>query len=95
MMIDFIPEQIFEVVGTILGIIACALILVQVLKEFSEKNQTSLSLLYAYGWVFIYLFWGLYGIKFNSIALIISNAIAVCLQTALALKVTSKRFKQS
>ena len=94
-MFDSIAVEIFEIIGTILGLVACVLIFIQVLAEFKSKKRSTLSKVYVYGWIFIYAFWWAYGVRFGSVALIVSNTIAVILQSILALRVTAKSMKNS
>ncbi|RTE52229.1 hypothetical protein EHW67_18755 [Arenibacter aquaticus] len=86
-----IPEHIFESVGIVAGLSACLVIAIQVIKEFRYKHPSSLSNGFIFGWVFIYLFWCFYGLRFNALALWLTNAIAVLLQSILCFIVIRKR----
>ncbi|NKI26889.1 hypothetical protein SAMN04487911_12922 [Arenibacter nanhaiticus] len=86
-----IPESIFETIGITAGLGACFVIAIQVYKEFKFKGLSSLSYGFVFGWVFIYLFWCFYGIRFNTVALWLTNGIAVVLQTTLCFIVVRKR----
>ncbi|MCM4152993.1 hypothetical protein DHD05_15490 [Arenibacter sp. N53] len=89
--IHSIPENIFESIGIAAGLSACLVIAIQVYKEFRYKGPSSLSNGFIFGWVFIYLFWCFYGIRFNTVALWLTNAIAVVIQLLLCFIVIRKR----
>lgn len=89
--INSIPEHIFESIGIAAGLSACVVIAIQVYKEYRFKGPSSLSNGFIFGWVVIYLFWCFYGIRFNAIALWLTNAIAVLLQLILCFIVIKKR----
>ncbi len=91
--LDFIPVNIFEGIGTFAGLVACAVVAVQVVKEWQDKNPSSLAMVYVVGWVIIFAFWFLYGIRFRAIALWLTNSIALLLQLALLVVVLRKRKK--
>lgn len=87
----FIPASLFETIGVFAGLGACFIVALQVWKEYKSKIPSSLSLGYVIGWVFIYAFWGLYGIRFETVALWLTNGIALILQIALSVIVIKKR----
>lgn len=88
--LDFIPASLFEAVGIFAGLTACFTVAVQVRKEHLLKDPSSLSWTFLIGWIFIYGFWGLYGIRFEAIALWLTNGIALLLQILLCLVVLKK-----
>lgn len=81
--LDFIPEYVFEIIGAFAGFAACFVITLQIIKEYKSEKPSSLSFGYTVGWGIIFLFWGLYGVRFNAIALWLTNGIAVILQAVL------------
>lgn len=89
--LDSIPATLFEFVGIIAGLTACFVILIQLIKEYKSNAPSSLSKTFLIGWLFIYAFWGLYGVRFDTMALWLTNAIAVSLQTALCVVVFRKK----
>lgn len=89
--LHFIPASIFETIGVFAGLTACLVVAVQVRKEYLSKMPSSLSMAFLIGWVFIYAFWGLYGIRFEAVALWLTNGIAVMLQLLLCVIVLRKR----
>lgn len=92
--LNSIPASIFEFVGIIAGLTACLVILIQLIKEYKSNVPSSLSNIFLIGWLFIYAFWGLYGVRFDTMALWLTNAIAVSLQIALCVIVFKKKVRQ-
>ncbi|SDL33790.1 hypothetical protein [Kriegella aquimaris] len=86
-----IPKSIFETFGVIFGFCGCLVIAIQVYKEYKSNMPSSLSMGFLVGWIFIYFFWGLYGLRFGTLALWLSNGIAVIIQTTLLVIVMRKR----
>ena len=85
-----IPTAVFEAIGTVAGLAACTVLLIQIIKEYKNNDKSSLSMPFVIGWIFIYLFWELYGIRFNAVAMYVTNAIAIVLQTLLFIIVLKK-----
>ena len=73
------------------GLTACATVTIQAVKEWRDKAPSSLALPYVIGWLFIFSFWLLYGIRFRAMALYLTNTIAVILQSFLIFAVLRKR----
>ncbi len=88
--LEFVPVGIFEMFGIFAGLSACFVVAIQVRKEYLSKLPSSLSTTFLFGWVFIYSFWGLYGIRFDALALWLTNGIALILQLALCVVVLRK-----
>lgn len=86
-----IPAPLFEFVGIIAGLTASFTILIQLIKEYRSDAPSSLSNAFLIGWLFIYVFWGLYGVRFDTVALWLTNSIAVILQTILCVIVFKKK----
>ena len=91
-LLEFIPVEIFEICGILAGLSACFVVAVQVRKEYISKLPSSLSTIFLFGWLFIYSFWGLYGIRFDALALWLTNGIAFLLQIALVIVVLRKNY---
>jgi uncharacterized protein with PQ loop repeat len=89
-----IPAHIFETLGFIVGISANVVIAIQVYKEYKSSQPSSLSLGYVVGWWFIFLFWMIYGIRFDAQAIAISNALATFIQSTLWVVIMKKNQKQ-
>lgn len=88
--LHFIPATLFETIGVFAGLMGCFVITIQVWKEYKLQLPSSLSLGYVIGWVFIYLFWAFYGIRFETVALWLTNSIAVILQITLCVIIVKK-----
>ena len=91
--LDSIPTSYFETAGLIVGLGANVVISLQVYKEFKSDLKSSLSLGYVIGWWLIFVFWFLYGLRFDAIAITISNGLATIIQTALIFVVVKKSRK--
>lgn len=89
--LDNIPENFFETAGLIVGIGANIVIGIQVFKEYKSPRASSLSMGYVIGWWLIFVFWFLYGVRFDAMAITISNALAAIIQTVLFAVVTKKK----
>lgn len=85
-----IPAAVFEAIGTVAGLAACTVLLIQIIKEYKSNEKSSLSMPFIVGWIFIYLFWELYGIRFHAVAMYITNSIAIILQILLFIIVLKK-----
>lgn len=96
-MIDFlnnIPSSYFETAGLIVGLGANVVIGIQVYKEFKSKEVSSLSIGYVVGWWMIFVFWFFYGVRFDAMAITISNGLATLIQTMLIFAVIRKGSKK-
>lgn len=89
--LDFVPEYVFEIIGFVAGFSASFVIAIQIKKEYVSAQPSSLSHGYLIGWGLIFFFWGLYGIRFDAIALWLTNGIAVILQTILFVIIFKKK----
>ena len=89
--LDFVPANIFEALGTMAGLTSCAVIAVQLIKEWHDKKPSSLAMIYTVGWLLVFVFWTLYGIRFRALAIWLTNAIAFALQLGLLIIVLNKK----
>ncbi len=89
--LDNISANFFETAGLIVGIGANIVIGIQVFKEYKSPRASSLSMGYVIGWWLIFVFWFLYGVRFDAMAITISNALAAIIQTVLFFVVTKKK----
>ncbi len=87
--INAIPASLFESIGIVAGLTACFVLLIQLIKEYRSTTPSSLSNTFLIGWIFIYAFWGLYGVRFEALALWLTNGIALLLQIILCVVVFS------
>jgi uncharacterized protein with PQ loop repeat len=65
-----------------------------VFKEFKSDQKSSLSLGYVVGWWLIFIFWFLYGLRFDALAITISNGLALIIQSILIFAVVQKSRKK-
>jgi uncharacterized protein with PQ loop repeat len=86
-----VPEPVFETIGVCAGLGACFVIAIQVWKEYKSALPSSLSMGFVFGWVIIYGFWALYGLRFETLAIWLTNGIAMMLQIVLCTIVMRKR----
>lgn len=86
-----IPEKAFEATGTLIGFSGVAFIAMQILAELSTPGKSTLSPVFISGFMMIYAFWSLYGLRFRRIAIWLCNAIAMLAQTALLILILLKR----
>ena len=89
--IKSIPATSFEFIGILAGLAGCFVLSVQLIKEYKSDIPSSLSSTFLIGWLFIYAFWGFYGIRFDTVALWLTNTIAVIIQISLCIVVFKKR----
>jgi len=78
-----VPQKYFEIAGTVVGFVASASIASQVYAECTTDRPSTVSTLYAVGFLAIFLFWTLYGLRFGRAALWITNGVAVLMQAVL------------
>ena len=89
-MLNRIPDRYFEVAGTICGLLASLSIAAQVYAEFSTETPSTLSIPYAAGFLFIFMFWALYGLRFRRTALWVTNGVATAMQVLLIIAILTK-----
>jgi uncharacterized protein with PQ loop repeat len=94
-MLQSIPESIFETLGLLIGLFVCVITALQMIKEYKSKGKSSLSMGYVLGWVMVYAFWLLYGVRFEAIALSITNFLALFIQIGLCIIVFKKKYVQN
>jgi uncharacterized protein with PQ loop repeat len=90
MILSRIPEKVFESVGVVIGFIGPILISLQIRAEWLSQTPSSLSPAYLAGFLLVYFFWFLYGVRFNRFAVWFGNFLGVVLQTILLILVLLK-----
>lgn len=83
MILSKIPERLFEIAGVGIGFIGPVLITLQIRTEWLSRTPSSLSPGYVAGFLLVYFFWFLYGVRFKRIAVWFGNLLGVILQTIL------------
>lgn len=89
-MLTKISENVFEVMGTVVGVLASLSIATQIHAEALARTPSTLSTLYASGVLFIFVFWTVYGLRFKRPALWITNGLAALMQIVLLVVIQSK-----
>ncbi|MFT4566824.1 MAG: hypothetical protein ACI9FN_001785 [Saprospiraceae bacterium] len=92
--LDFIPKSIFETMGVVAGLGVSFIVLSQIIKEYRSQQASTLTFGFLFGWLFIYTFWCFYGIRMGTIAIWMSNALAIILQIILCIVVLRKRSRR-
>lgn len=88
--LKLIPDIAYETIGIIAGLIGCSVIGIQVITEYKQNHRSSLSYAFLFGWLFIYMFWAVYGIRYEALALFIPNTVASILQIAMIVVILRK-----
>lgn len=83
MILSRIPEKNFEAIGVGIGFIGPVLISLQIRAEWLSRTPSSLSPAYLAGFLLVYFFWFLYGLRFNRFAVWFGNFLGVVLQAIL------------
>ena len=83
MILEKVPEKYYEIAGVTAGLSASAFILLQVIAEIRSTLPSTLSLSYVFGFLVIFVFWGIYGLRFKRIAIWLTNFLAALLQAIL------------
>ncbi|GHF79316.1 hypothetical protein [Thalassotalea marina] len=76
-------EKRWDLAGIIIGLLGCVAQLTQVLNEWQRDTPSGLSIGFVSGYWLVFAFWLSYGLFFKRSAIIITNAIALLLQTIL------------
>jgi hypothetical protein len=85
-----ISDRAWDNLGVLFGFIACSAIARQIVHEWTIPEPSSVSLLFIAGFLLVYAFWFLYGLRFARRGIWLPNAIAAGLQVVLMLIVVSK-----
>lgn len=88
--LDKISAKAWETAGTIFGLSACVFIAIQLHHEWLREAPSSLSWFHLIGFVFVYLFWFFYGVRFRHVGVWLPNAVATILQILLLIFVAIK-----
>jgi hypothetical protein len=89
-MLNRIPEKYYEIAGTGFGLLASVSIATQIYAEYSTDTPSTVSPLYLSGFLVIFMFWTIYGLRFKRAALWLTNGIAVVMQALLLLVILLK-----
>ena len=78
-----IPDRWFEISGICVGFIGWASIASQIVKELNTPGPSSLAVLNIVGFLIIFSFWLVYGLRFRRFAVWFPNVVAILLQATL------------
>ena len=90
MILRKIPDKYFEAIGILIGFLASLSIATQVHAERLTEKPSTVSIAYVSGFLVIFAFWTLYGLRFRRAALWVTNGIAVLMQTLLLIVILTK-----
>ena len=86
-----ISDRAWDNLGVLVGVVACGSIGYQVLHEWRTSAPSSVSIWFVLGFLLVYLFWFLYGVRFGRRGIWLPNAVAAVLQVLFAAAVLVKR----
>lgn len=89
-LLSAVSDRAWEVAGMVFGAIGAVSIGYQILHELRTPGRSSVSVWFVAGFLSIYVFWLLYGIRFRRPAIWLSNAAASALQLILGAVVILK-----
>ncbi|HEX2446106.1 MAG TPA: hypothetical protein VHJ77_19320 [Vicinamibacterales bacterium] len=90
MPLDRLSDRGWDNLGVLFGFIACSAIARQVVHEWTIPAPSSVSLWFIAGFLLVYAFWFLYGLRFARRGIWLPNLIAAGLQIVLLVIVVSK-----
>jgi len=85
-----ISDTTWDNLGVLVGVLACGTIGYQVLHEWRAPGPSSVSIWFVAGFLFVYLFWFLYGVRFGRRGIWLPNAVAAVLQVLFAAAVLAR-----
>ncbi len=78
-------EKYWDRAGVLIGLLGCLAQSTQVISEWQRSGPSSLLLPFVVAYWLSFAFWLAYGLFFKRTAIIVTNSIALLLQTALLL----------
>lgn len=83
-LLNYLPSrEVFEMAGIFVGLFACLMIFIQIVREIKLKARSSISVISALGWAMIFGFWVFYGAKLGAQAIFYANIVSTTLQIIL------------
>lgn len=83
MILEKVPDKYYEIMGVIIGLFASVSIGTQVFAEYSIDTPSTMSPFYTIGFLCIFVFWTIYGVRFRRVALWLTNGMAAFVQALL------------
>jgi hypothetical protein len=85
-----ISDRAWDNLGVGFGVVACGVIAHQVVHEWRTPGPSSVSIWFVAGFLGVYLFWFLYGVRFRRRGIWLPNAMAAVLYVVFAAIVLMK-----
>jgi len=85
-----LSDRAWDNTGVLVGVLACGTIGYQVIREWRTAAPSSVSIWFVVGFLFVYVFWFLYGVRFGRRGIWLPNAVAAVLQVLFAVAVLAK-----
>jgi hypothetical protein len=85
-----LSDRAWDDLGVLVGVLACGTIGYQVWHEWRTPAPSSVSVWFALGFLFVYAFWFLYGVRFGRRGIWLPNAVAAVLQVLFAATILMK-----
>ncbi|MBQ4876293.1 hypothetical protein J8M21_03600 [Pseudoalteromonas luteoviolacea] len=82
-------ERHWDMAGVLFGGIGAFALLGQLLNELNRQGDSTLSMSFLLGYVVVFMFWLLYGLRFKRPAIICTNAVCLVLQSMISMVVLS------
>lgn len=85
-----ISDSVWDNLGVLIGLVACGTIGYQILREWQNPGPSSVSIWFVAGFLVVYTFWCLYGIRFGRRGIWLPNGVAAVLQLLFAAVILMK-----
>jgi uncharacterized protein with PQ loop repeat len=85
-----LSDRTWDNLGVLVGVLACGTIGYQVFHEWRTPAPSSVSIWFVAGFLFVYVFWLLYGVRFRRRGIWLPNAVAAVLQILFAAAILAK-----
>ena len=85
-----LSDTTWDNLGVLVGVLACGTIGYQVWHEWRTPVPSSVSVWFVLGFLFVYAFWFLYGVRFGRRGIWLPNAVAAVLQVLFAATILMK-----
>jgi len=85
-----ISDSVWDNLGVLIGLVACGSIGYQILREWQNPGPSSVSIWFVVGFLVVYTFWCLYGIRFGRRGIWLPNGVAAILQVLFAAAILMK-----
>ncbi|KZN40803.1 MULTISPECIES: hypothetical protein [Pseudoalteromonas] len=80
-------ERYWDFAGILFGGIGAFALLGQLLNEINRHGESTLSMTFLFGYVVVFMFWLLYGVRFKRPAIVLTNLACLALQSMIVVVV--------